>query len=256
MDTYVLSIDVGNTHTVIGLFYNEEVIDTWRLSTNQTITSDELFLRISLLISSTGIDANNITHIGMASVVPALERVWIKALSKFTTPLVEIISSKNCLNLDVQYDNAALVGADRLCNVIAMRHMGYINGIAIDLGTATTFDIMKNGTFCGGVILPGIASSQEILTQKAVKLTPVSLEWTENVIAQNTEDAIRSGILYGFLGQLEFLVAKIRDELDVTGTIPVIATGGWSILLGEKTNVITSYDPILTLKGIRLVALG
>ncbi len=256
MHSTILCIDVGNTHTVVGLFQDAEVVDTWRLSTISTITSDEIFLRISLLISSTGIDSKDISHIGLASVVPSLERVWIKALSKFTTPLVEIISGSNCMGLENNYENKSSVGADRLCNIIAMKGMGYSNAIAIDLGTATTFDVMKEGSFFGGVILPGIASSQEVLTQKAVKLTPVTLEWTDSVIARSTEDSIRSGILYGFLGQLEYLISKITDEMAVDGDVPVIATGGWSILLGEKTKMITKYDPILTLNGIRLVALG
>jgi type III pantothenate kinase len=253
--TLVLTIDIGNSHTAIGIYRNEKIEASYRLSTNEKITSDEIFISISTLAMHFSRKPKEFTHIGLSSVVPQLVRPWIKALTAFFNKPVQIASSKNCLDLPIAYPRPGSVGPDRLCNMIALRSMGIQNGIVVDMGTATTFDVLHNGGFAGGIIVPGISVSMDTLTEKAAMLLPVSIKWTNKFIAKNTGDAMRAGILYGFLGQLDFLVKNIKKEMGME-EIPVIATGGWGQMILNRTPIVKKYDPYLTLDGIRQVAIS
>lgn len=248
-------VDVGNSHTVLGIFKGTKVVDYWRLTTRKETTSDEVMNKVGGLLGFSKISPEEITHVGLSTVVPALERPWIKALDSLLKKHVQVVNSKNCLGLKIDYQNPSMAGADRLCNVIAMRDAGFENAVIVDMGTATTFDVMKNGAFAGGVIIPGINASLDALTEKAARLLPVTIEWPENVVADNTDDAIRAGLLYGFLAQLEVLIGKIKKEVGCED-MPVYATGGWGKTIARRTNLIDKYDPFLTLRGIRLVALN
>jgi len=251
----VVAVDVGNSHTVVGIFRGETIAEYWRLTTRSAATSDEVLLRISGLVNQSSVSRKEITHIGLSTVVPMLERPWAKALNFFFHQKpVQVVSNQNCLGLRISYPNPALLGADRICNAIALKEQGVDNGIVVDMGTATSFDVVKRGEFLGGVIVPGINASLDVLTQKTARLMPVTLDWPKQIIANNTDDALRAGLLYGFTGQLEYLLAGIKREMKVE-LVKVLATGGWSGLLMERTKVIDAYDPYLTLQGIRAVAL-
>lgn len=247
------AVDVGNSHTVLGIFKGDKVVDHWRLTTRKETTSDEVMNRIAGLIRLSKIQPKEIMHVGLSTVVPALERPWIKALQTLLKLPVQVVNASNCLNCPIAYPNPNSLGSDRLCNIIALRNRGYKNAIVVDMGTATTFDVMKDGGFAGGVIIPGISASLDVLTEKAARLLPVSIEWPENVIANNTDDAIRSGLLYGFMAELETLVAKIKNEMNKKKVL-VFATGGWGRMIMGHSKVIDVYDPYLTLDGVRLVA--
>jgi pantothenate kinase type III len=181
----VLTIDIGNSQTAIGIYLDAKVEASYRLTTNDKTTSDEIFFRLSDLTRHFGRKPREFTHIGLSSVVPQLLRPWIKALNSYFNKPIQIVSSKNCMDLPIAYPRPASVGPDRLCNVIALR----------------------------------------------------------------------SGILHGFLGQLEYLLNGIKKEVGMEN-IPVIATGGWGQMFLKHTPIIKSYDPYLTLEGIRLVALN
>ncbi|HSQ40782.1 MAG TPA: type III pantothenate kinase [Fibrobacteraceae bacterium] len=252
--TITVTVDVGNSHTVIGIFRDSEILEYWRITTRADATADEAFLRISSLVNHSHIKASQVTHVGLSTVVPTLERTWGKALDFMFHQPVQVVTERNCLDLPLSYANPSQLGSDRICNVLAMRDMGLQNAIAVDMGTATSFDVMKDGAFYGGVIIPGINASLEVLTQKAARLMPVTLDWPDHVIAKATDDALRAGLLYGFMGQLEYLLNGIRREMGAQD-VQILATGGWSGLLMERTDVINTYDPYLTIKGIRLVAL-
>ena len=255
-------VDVGNTHTVLGIYKGDKVVDHWRLTTRKETTSDEVMNRVGGLIhlsktkleSVTHVELESVTHVGLSTVVPSLERPWVKALQTLLKRPVQVVSSTNCLNCPIAYPNPSTLGADRLCNVIALKERGYSDAIVIDMGTATTFDVMKDGGFAGGIIIPGISASLDVLTQKAARLLPVSIEWPKRLIANNTDDAIRAGLLFGFMAELETLVAKIKQEMGKKD-VPVFATGGWGRTIASHTKIIDTYDPYLTLDGIRLVAL-
>lgn len=246
-------VDVGNSHTVLGVFKGEKVVEHWRLTTRKETTSDEVMIRIGGLIRFSKIKPSEITHVGLSTVVPVLERPWIKALQTLLKRPVQVVSSRNCLNCPIAYPNPAMLGADRLCNVIALRERGLKDAIVVDMGTATTFDVMKDGGFAGGIIIPGISASLDVLTEKAARLLPVSIEWPDKVIANNTDDAIRAGLLYGFMAELESLVDRIKAEMGKKN-VPVFATGGWGQMVMGHSKVIDTYDPYLTLNGVRLVA--
>lgn len=250
----VLCVDIGNSHTVMGIYEGDSVVEHWRLTTPPLATSDEIYLRAQALIQASQVSPAEITHIGLASVVPSLERVWVKALNKFLAPKVQVLNDQNCLDLEIEYETPSLLGADRIANAIALKAQGYQSAVALDLGTATTFDVLFEGKFRGGVILPGIATSLEVLTSKAIRLPEISIEWPDQYIASNTEDAIRSGILYGFVGQIESITEGIRKELGEE-ELSLIATGGWGSMLGDRTKLLKRYDPFLTLEGIKIVAL-
>lgn len=253
-DSVVLVVDVGNSHTVIGIYRGKEIVEYWRLTTQPQATSDEVLIRIAGLLAQSGVGKEEVTHIGISTVVPMLERPWIKALDYLLHKPVQVVNDKNCLGLNISYPNPALLGADRICNVLALKALGYEDGIVVDMGTATSFDVMQQGRFLGGMIVPGINASLDVLTQKAARLMPVTLDWPKRMIANNTDDAIRAGLLYGFTGQLEYLLNGIRKEMRVPDA-KVFATGGWSVLLRDHTRSIDIYDPYLTLMGIREVAL-
>ncbi|MCQ2105527.1 MAG: type III pantothenate kinase [Fibrobacter sp.] len=254
-DSVTLVVDVGNTHTVLGIFKGTKVVDYWRLTTRKETTSDEVMNKVGGLLGFSKIKPSEIAHVGLSTVVPALERPWIKALDSLLKKHVQVVNAKNCLGLKIDYQNPSMAGADRLCNVIAMREEGFKNSIIVDMGTATTFDVLKDGAFAGGVIIPGINASLDALTEKAARLLPVTIEWPENVVADNTDDAIRAGLLFGFLAQLEFLIGKIKKEVGCED-LPVYATGGWGKMIARRTTLIDKYDPFLTLRGIRLVAVN
>ena len=247
-------VDVGNSHTVLGIFKGEKVMEHWRLTTRKETTSDEVMNRIGGLVRFSKIKPSEITHVGLSTVVPALERPWVKALQTLLKRPVQVVNSKNCLGCPIAYPSPASLGSDRLCNVISLRDRGYKDAIVVDMGTATTFDVMKNGGFAGGIIIPGISASLDVLTEKAARLMPVSIEGPDHVIANNTDDAIRAGLLYGFIAELEALVEKIKAEMGKK-KVPVFATGGWGQMVMGHTKVIDTYDPYLTLNGVRLVAL-
>ena len=170
VNTISFVVDVGNSHTVIGIFKDTKVVDYWRLTTRKETTSDEVMNKVGGLLRFSKIKSEEITHVGLSTVVPALERPWIKALDSLLKKRVQVVNSKNCMGLQINYQNPSMAGADRLCNVIAMRDAGFKNAIVVDMGTATTFDVMKDGAFAGGVIIPGINASLDALTEKAARL--------------------------------------------------------------------------------------
>ena len=227
-------VDVGNTHTVLGIYKGDKVVDHWRLTTRKETTSDEVMNRVGGLIHLSKTKLESVTHVGLSTVVPSLERPWVKALQTLLKRPVQVVSSTNCLNCPIAYPNPSTLGADRLCNVIALKERGYSDAIVIDMGTATTFDVMKDGGFAGGIIIPGISASLDVLTQKAARLLPVSIEWPKRLIANNTDDAIRAGLLFGFMAELETLVAKIKQEMGKKD-VPVFATGGWGRTIASHT---------------------
>ena len=253
-EQFTFVVDVGNTHTVLGIYKGEKIVDHWRLTTHKETTSDEVMNRVGGLIRFSQIKPEEISSVGISTVVPVLERPWVKALQNLLKKPVQVVSSKNCLNCPIAYANKASLGADRLCNVIALRHRGFKDAIVIDMGTATTFDVINDGRFEGGLIIPGISASMDVLSEKAARLMPVSIEWPERIVANNTDDAIRAGLLFGFIAELEALVQKIKTELGKKD-MPVFATGGWGRMILGHTKVINTYDPYLTVDGVRLVAL-
>jgi type III pantothenate kinase len=190
----------------------------------------------------------------LSSVVPRVTEPLKTALEKLTGKRAMVVGPGIRTGMNLRVDEPGSVAADLIVGGVTASAYYGTPAIVIDMGTATTFDVMKDGGFAGGIIIPGISASLDVLTEKAARLLPVSIKWPKRLIANNTDDAIRAGLLFGFMAELETLVAKIKQEMGKKD-VPVFATGGWGRTVVGHTKIIDTYDPYLTLDGVRLVAL-
>lgn len=243
-----LAVDIGNTNTVIGLFDGGRIIHRWRLATRKDATVDEIAMQLHGLLRSDE-ELRSIRASALASVVPAMDDAWAKALTEVFGRAPLILDWTNCLGLKLEYELPRQIGADRLANVLGAHALGHSEGVVIDLGTATTYDVFGKGAYYGGIICPGIQSSMRGLAQSAAKLSEVELRWIDKAVGTTTDDALRIGMLQGTLGQVEYLLKAIFAERKLRSPT-VIATGGLAPLLGGRSRAINAIEPDLTLIGI------
>ncbi|MBC7333455.1 MAG: type III pantothenate kinase [Actinobacteria bacterium] len=254
----LLAIDIGNTQTVVGLFKDNDLLSSWRMVTPRHETSDEIGASVYNFLRNSGYDPQQIRGLAVSCVVPRILNE-IKNMSKrYFGCEAFIVESEVKTDLKILYDYPKEIGADRIANSVAAKEIYGVPSIVVDFGTATTFDILSSrGEYLGGVIAPGIEISSEALFSYAAKLSKVDMSWPSSVVGKNTYDGIRSGILYGFLGQVDFLVEKIIDEVkekeDKKFNPKIIATGGLSYLMVGKSKWIEIHDPDLTLKGLKIL---
>lgn len=258
----IFVIDVGNSHTTTGVFDGETLIGQWRLKSDKDRTDDELAIRYHALFSMAGIEKKDITGIVLASVVPTLKYTWISCCEKhFSASLKEpvfTVSEETVRDLiQVQTDSPHEVGADRLVNGLAAWQQYKCSLVIIDFGTAITFDcVNKTGKYIGGAILPGIAISLEALSSRTAKLPHIDISKPPaSVIGTNTITAMKSGVLYGYGAMVDGLVTKISQEMVADGEpIKIIATGGMAQLIAPFATLIDFVDPLLTLKGLKMIS--
>ena len=248
----IFVFDVGNTNTVLGVYDGEELTHHWRIETNRNKTNDEYGMLIKSLFDFADLSLSDISGIIISSVVPpimfALEKMCIRYFN--LKPLVVGPGVKTGLN--IKYDNPKEVGADRIVNAVAAIHKYGSPLIIVDFGTATTYCyITEDKQYLGGAIAPGIGISTEALYTRAAKLPRIEIDRPEGVIGRNTVSAMQSGILYGYVGQVEGLVNRMKNESKQDPT--VIATGGLASLIAQESSVIDIVDPFLTLKGLQLI---
>lgn len=248
----IFVFDVGNTNIVLGLYENDELKHHWRIHTSREKTEDEYGMLILDLFRHVNIHKEQIEGIIISSVVPpimfALERMCVKYFNQ--RPLVVGPGIKTGLN--IKYENPREVGADRIVNAVAAIHEYDSPLIIVDFGTATTYCyINENKQYMGGAIAPGINISTEALYTKAAKLPRIEIAKPEGVIGKNTVNAMQAGILYGYVGQVEGIVKRMKEQAEVEPK--VIATGGLANLIAAESNVIDHVDPFLTLKGLLLI---
>ena len=244
-----LVIDIGNTNTVMGLFSGDEIQARWRLTTRKDVTVDEVVIRVHGLMRAEGMDPKSVRGIAIASVVPVVDFAWEQALTRIFGVKPQFLDFQNCCGLKLGYDLPQQIGADRLANVLGAYKLGYSQGIVIDMGTATTFDIFSDYTYWGGVILPGIKSSLRELVRSASKLMDVELRWPQKVIGKTTDSALQAGLLYGSLGAFEFLIEKILREKPMKNPV-IIATGGLANLFEKRSKKVNLVESDLTLMGL------
>jgi type III pantothenate kinase len=245
----LLAIDVGNTNTVLGLFDGTVLLHSWRTKTDARTTADELVLTYRGLLA----DQPPVTGIALCSTVPAVLREMRMMLDRYFGDVPTIIVEPGIkTGVPVLTDNPKEVGADRIVNTIAAHHLFGGPCIVVDFGTSTNLDVVSaKGEFLGGALAPGIEISLDALAQRAAQLRKVELVRPRSVIGKNTVEALQSGALYGFAGQVDGLVDRIIEELgDVTA---VVATGGLSPIVVPESLTITHHEPDLTLIGLRLV---
>src|SRR3954447_25497456 len=221
----LLTIDVGNTQTHFGMFRGDELVDHFRFATSRTTTSDELAIRIAALLRLRGLTFDDIDGAIVASVVPQQDQEWIWLNERYFHGRLLFVAPGIKLGMPVRTDNPREVGADRLMNAVAAYE--HVQGacIVVDFGTSINYDVVSgDGEYLGGAIAPGVQISMDALTQRASKLVKVEVEAPAAAIGRNTQAALRSGIVYGFAGQVDGIVSRIREELDAEAT--AIATGG------------------------------
>ena len=248
----LLAIDVGNTQTHLGMFRGDDLVDHFRFATSRTTTSDELAIRIAALLRLRGMTLDDIDGAIVASVVPQQDQEWILLNERYFHGRLVFVAPGIKLGMPVRTDNPREVGADRLMNAVAAFDKVQDACVVVDFGTSINYDVVSgDGEYLGGAIAPGVQISMDALTQRASKLVKVEIEAPAAAIGRNTQAALRSGIVYGFAGQVDGIVGRIREELDHEAT--AIATGGLATAIAPFCDGIDEVDDLLTLTGLRLV---
>lgn len=248
----LLAIDVGNTNIVLGVFEDEDLRATWHIATDLHKTADEYAVPLINLLPRSGLALADIDSAVMACVVPPLEPVFEELSQTYLgiSPLVIRPGVKTGVRISI--DNPREVGADRVVNAAAAHRIYGGPLIVIDFGTATTLDaVSADADYLGGAIAPGIGIAAEALFQRASKLPRIELIPPEHAIGRNTVAAMQSGVMFGYVGLVENLVARIQQELG--GKAKVVATGGLANVIAKQTKVIEEVNPHLTLIGLRLI---
>ncbi len=249
-----LAIDIGNTNTVIGVYQNNQLASSWRLVSSHTRTIDEYWIVTKLFCEDANIDIRSIKGIIIGSVVPALTRNYREMGRKYFNLEALIVNHELDLGFELKVDPPESVGADRICNVAAARQIYAKPAIVIDLGTATTFDVIdENGDYIGGAIAPGIYTAGYELSRKAAKLSNIELVKPRNYIGKNTTEHLRMGIFIGHIAMIEGLVNRMIKEFNSEQTFFIIATGGLSGEITSNCNLINKSDKNLTLEGLKIL---
>ncbi len=256
----LLTIDVGNTHTVLGLFDGEEIVEHWRISTDARRTADEMAVLLQGLMGMhplLGDDlGDGIDGISICSTVPSVLHELREVTRRYYGDVPSVLVEPGIkTGVPVLADNPKEVGADRIINALAAIHLYGGPCIVVDFGTATTFDaVSARGEYLGGAIAPGIEISVEALGVRGAQLRKIELARPRSVVGRNTVEAMQAGILYGFAGQVDGVAERMARELaDDPDDVTVIATGGLAPLVLGEASIIDAHEPWLTLIGLRLV---
>ena len=243
----LLAVDVGNTQTVFGLFDGAELREHWRIATEARQTGDELGALLGRFLDTARPDG-----IVLASTVPALVREYESFAERWARAPLLVLGPGTRTGIPIRYDDPREVGSDRIANAVAASERYGPPCIVVDFGTSTNFDVVSAaGEYVGGVLAPGIEISMDALFARAARLVKVDFAEPPAVIGKTTAEALQSGLVYGFAGQVDGIVEAIRGELGVEAQ--VIATGGLAELIAPHSRTIERVDPHLTLEGLRLV---
>lgn len=250
----LLAIDIGNTHTVIGVYAGDSLLAMWRIATNRGAAADELRIKLSTLFSLEGLSLDEMRASAMASVVPQLTEAWSSAIKDATGSTALVCSAKTAGDLfRTNYPNPNEIGADRVADAVAARAQYGAPAIVVDFGTATNIEVLdKDGNFLGGIIAPGVQTSANALFSRGAQLPTIDLIAPPEVIGTTTIEAIQSGIMLGESDRVDGLVRRIFAQLGYEA--PVIATGGLAPVVAQNSTTITEVNPELTLEGLRLIA--
>ena len=247
----LLAIDVGNTNIVLGLFDGAEIQHSWRIKTDSRMTADELALAFQGLLAQ---HPAKVTGVALCSTVPAVLHEMRTMLSRYFGDVQHVVVEPGTkTGVSIHTDNPKEVGADRIVNTLAAFELYGGPAIVVDFGTSTNLDVVSaSGEFLGGALAPGIEISLDALASRAAQLRKVEIVKPRAVIGRNTVEALQSGAVYGFAGQVDGLVERIKEELGAPDAI-VIATGGLAEVVIEASRTITHHEPNLTLYGLQMV---
>lgn len=248
----ILVVDVGNTNIVLGVYESKTLLHHWRLSTNRSATADEYGIMIHNLFHYAGLKLDQMSGVIISSVVPPLMRTLEQLCHKYLRKVPIIVGPGVKTGLNIRYENPREVGADRIVNSVAGIEKYGTPLIIVDFGTATTFDyIDADSNYLGGAIVPGIGISTEALYQRAAKLPRIELVRPKSVVGRNPVTSMQAGIIFGYAGQVDGIVQRIRKEFNVKPR--VIATGGLAELISAESETVEEVDPLLTLDGLRII---
>ena len=248
----LLTIDIGNTNITLGIYRGQEAGPRWRLATDHKRMPDEYGLQFLGLLEHAGIAPGDLTGVCMASVVPPLTGRVTEACRRYLGHEPLVVEAGVRTGVRIRYEDPRAVGADRIVDAAAVRTLYGGPACVVDFGTATTFDaISAEGDYLGGAIAPGIGIASEALFMRAAKLPRVELKRPPSAIGRNTVHAMQSGLLFGYVGLVEGIVARFRHELGPE--MKVIATGGLAEIIAQETDIIDIINPWLTLDGLAII---
>jgi len=248
----LLVMDVGNTNITVGAFEREKLVATFRMTTKLPRTSDEYGMIIRNLLVNNGISPNSINNVALSSVVPNVMHSLTSALIKYFDVMPAIIDAKMA-GMKIDALNPEQIGADRLVDAVGAYEIYGGPALVLDYGTATTYDLIsKEGCFMAGVTSPGVRICAKALWEDAAKLPEIEIKKPESILAKETISSMQAGLVYGQIGQTEYIIRLMKKESGYEG-IKVIATGGLGKMIANETDCIDIYDPNLTLQGIRLI---
>lgn len=249
----LLAIDIGNTNITIGLFDKDEILGTFRMTTKIPRTSDEYGIFFCNLLNSKGVSCGDIDAAIMASVVPDVNHHIINGLIKYFNVNPIVVGPGIKTGLKIAIPNPKEVGADRIVDAVAAYEIYGGPVLVIDYGTATTHDlVLEDGTLVGGVTSPGIRIAAHALWQDAAKLPKIEIKKPDQILGRDTISSMQSGLVYGHIGQTEYIIRKIKDEAGLS-KMTVVATGGLGKIIFDETDSIDYYDSNLTLKGLNML---
>lgn len=249
----ILVIDVGNTNIVLGIYEGKKLLNFWRVKTDADKTSDEYGMIINQLFELNGYKFTDIEDIVICSVVPTIMYTMEHMTRKYFNKEPLVVGPGIKTGMNIKYDNPKEVGADRIVDAIAAYELYGGPLIIVDFGTATTYSVVsRNGEYLGGAICPGVRISMDALFQRTAKLPRVELTKPGTVICKNTVNSMQAGIIYGQVGQVDYIVERMKSELGEPDT-KVIATGGLSKLIASESKTVDTINGLLTLEGLRII---
>jgi len=253
MSKYLLGIDVGNTNLTCGIFDGDKIVGTFRMTTKMPRTSDEFGIAFLDMLSARGVKSEEIMDVIIASVVPGVMHSLNSSIIKYLDKTPIVIGTGTKTGLRINMANPRELGADRVVDAVAGFELYGGPIMVIDFGTATTYDlILADGTFESGITSPGIRICANALWNEAAKLPEIGIEKPESILATDTITSMQSGLVYGCIGQTEYIIRKVKEAAHLD-EMKVVATGGLGRIISEGTDEIQVYDPELTLKGLQII---
>ena len=249
----LLAIDVGNTNTVVGIFRNQKIVNVWRIASTHARTIDEYWITVKLFCEDAGIRTDKLSGVIISSVVPQLTYNFRMMSRRYLSIEPIVVNHELNLGLELLVDEPETVGADRICNLVAGKAYYPLPQIIVDLGTATTFDVLDTaGNYLGGAIAPGLITGASELTQKAAQLYKFKISAPDHIIGKTTTEHMQSGIFVGHIAMIEGLCQRIQAEMNAE-SVRIIATGGYAEELGSHSTLIQHVNNNLTLEGLRIL---
>ncbi len=249
----ILILDIGNTNIKTAVFKGNELIKSWRIATSLSYTSDEYGILMSAMFNNAKLNQHEVSGILISSVVPSINFTIEHMCHDYFNLVPHFVGPGLKTGINILYENPKELGSDRICNAVAAYALYGSPCIFIDFGTATSFGaISGNGNFLGGCILTGVRLARQAVVSGTSKLPHFELNLPEKVIGRTTITNLQSGLLYGYVGQVSYLVSRMKEEMGVDN-LAVVATGGFAATIAEQSDVIEHVDPLLTLKGIKMI---